>query len=202
MSENDIGIAEGDTNNAIMEEYSPALLGEIEEFIVTPYGTYGKTGDRLLCGVILFGTTSQNGKRHKSFVLNDMTGSIVIEFENDEMMPEIPTAVLVIGTLERRNGINNVNAGHVKSIPVKDMKAVGAWHTVKVVESMHADKEAISKAVELLKTKRCTPLSLMRQSQLTSNLISMRHVVFAMEKLHSEPNSVHNAEMPAEKMVL
>jgi hypothetical protein len=201
MSENDIGIAEGDANNAIMEEYSPALLGEIEEFIVTPYGTYGKTGERLLCGVILFGTTSQNGKRHKSFVLNDMTGSIVIEIENDEMMPEIPTAVLVIGTLERRNGINNVNARHVKSIPVKDMKAVGAWHTVKVVESIHADKEAISKAVELLKTKRYTPLSLMRQSQLTSNLISMRHVVFAMDKLHSEPNSIYGAEIPLEKMV-
>ncbi|TAN40691.1 MAG: hypothetical protein EPN24_04445 [Candidatus Methanoperedens sp.] len=67
---------------------------------------------------------------------------------------------------------------------------------------MHADKEAISKAVELLKTKRQSPLSLMRQSQLTTNLISVRQVVFAMEKLYSEPNSVHNAEMPAEKMVL
>ncbi len=202
MSESIIGIAEGDANNAIMEEYSPALLGEIEELIVTPYGTYGKTSERLLRGVILFGTTSQNGKKRKSFVLNDMTGSIVIEIENEEGMPEIPSAVLVIGTLERRDGINNINARHVKSIPVKDIKAAGAWHTVKVVESIHADKEAISKALELLKTKRYTPLSLMRQSQLTSNLISVRHVVFAMEKLHSEPNSVYDAEMPIEKMVL
>ncbi len=188
--------------NGTVEEYSPALLGEIEEFIVTPYGTYGKTGERLLCGVILFGTTSQNGKKHKSFILNDMTGSIVIEIENGEEMPDIPSAVLVIGTLERRDGTNNVNAGHVKSIPFKDMKAVGAWHTAKVVESIHSDTEAISKALELLKTKRYTPLSLMRQSQLTSNLVSMRHVVFAMEKLYSEPNSVHSAEMPVEKMVL
>ncbi len=202
MSENDIGITEGDSNKAIMEEYTPALLGEIEEFIVTPYGTYGKTGERLLRGVILFGTASQNGKKRKSFVLNDMTGSIVIEIENQEEMPEIPSAVLVIGTLERRDGINNVNARHVKSIPAKDLKAAGAWHTAKVVESMHADKEAISKALELLKTKRNTPLSLMRQSRLTSNLISVRHVIFAMEKLHSEPNSIYGAEIPVEKMAL
>ncbi|KPQ41137.1 MAG: hypothetical protein MPEBLZ_04321, partial [Candidatus Methanoperedens nitroreducens] len=103
-----------------------------------------------------------------------MTGSIVIEIENGEEMPDIPSAVLVIGTLERRDGTNNVNARHVKSIPFKDMKAVGAWHTAKVVESIHSDTEAISKALELLKTKRYTPLMLMRQSQLTSNLVSMR----------------------------
>lgn len=198
MSKNNVETEANDT----VEEYSPALLGEIEEFIVTPYGTYGKTGERLLCGVILFGTTSQNGKKHKSFILNDMTGSIVIEIENGEGMPDIPSAVLVIGTLERRDGTNNVNARHVKSIPFKDMKATGAWHTAKVVESIHFDTEAISKALELLKTKRYTPLSLMRQSQLTSNLVSMRHVVFAMEKLYSEPNSVYGAEIPVEKMVL
>ncbi len=198
MSENHIGTEEGDA----IREYSPALLGEIEEFIVTPYGTYGKTSERLLRGVILFGKTSQNGKKHKSFVLNDMTGSIVIEVENEEEIPETPSAVLVIGTLERRDGINNVKAGHVKLIPVKDMKAAGAWHTAKVIESMHADKEAILKALELLKTQRYTPLSLMRQSQLTSNLISVRHVVFAVEKMLSEPDSVHSAEMLAEEMVL
>jgi hypothetical protein len=188
-------------SNDTAEEYSPALVGEIAEFIVTPYGTYGKTGERLLRGVILFGTISQNGKKRKSFVLNDMTGSIVIEIQNEEEMPEIPSAVLLIGTLERRGGINNVNARHIKSVPVKDMKAAGAWHTAKVVESIHADKEAISKALELLKTKKYTPLSLMRLSQLTSNLISLRHVIFATEKLLSEPNLVYDAETPAEKTV-
>jgi hypothetical protein len=66
---------------------------------------------------------------------------------------------------------------------------------------MHADKEAISKALELLKTKRYTPLSLMRQSQLTSNLISVRHLIFAMEKILSEPNLVYEAEIQVEKMV-
>ncbi len=199
MSEDTV---ERDANNANIEGYSPALLGEIEEIIVTPYGTYGKTGERLLRGVILFGTTSQNGKKRKSFILNDMTGSIVIEIENEEEMPEIPSTVLVIGTLERRDGTNNVNARHIRLVHTKDMKAAGAWHTAKVVESMHADKEAISKALELLKTKRYTPLSLMRQSQLTSNLISIRHVIFAMERLYSEPNSINSAEMPIEKMVL
>jgi hypothetical protein len=197
MSKNYVETEANDT----VEEYSPALLGEIEEFIVTPYGTYGKTSERLLHGVILFGTTSQNGKKHKSFILNDMTGSIVIEIENEEDMPEIPSAILVIGTLERRDGTNNVNARRIKSVPVKDMKAAGAWHTTKVVESMHADKEAISKALELLKTKRYTPLSLMRQSQLTSNLISVRHVIFAMEKILSEPNLVYDSEILVEKMV-
>ncbi|KPQ41363.1 MAG: hypothetical protein MPEBLZ_04101, partial [Candidatus Methanoperedens nitroreducens] len=34
------------------------------------------------------------------------------------------------------------------------------------------------------------------------NLVSMRNVVFAMEKLYSEPNSVYGAEIPVEKMVL
>lgn len=165
---------------ATENEYSPALLGEIGEFIATPYGTYGK-GERLLRGVILFGTASPNRKKKKSFVLDDTTGTAVIEMETQEEMPEIPSTVLVIGTLERRDGINNVKAKHTKQIPINDAKIVGTWHTLKVIESMHSDAKAASIASELL--KRSSLLSLMRRSQLTSNQISLRHVLFAMNNI-------------------
>ena len=172
-----------DTDTADTEtetEFSPALLGEIGEFVATPYGTYGK-GERLLRGVIMFGTASPNGKKKKSFVLDDMTGTAVIEMETHEEMPEIPSTVLVIGTLERRDGINNVKAKHAKQIPINDAKIVGTWHTLKVIESMHSDAKAASRASELL--KKSSFLSLMRRSQLTSNQVSLRHVLFAMNNI-------------------
>jgi hypothetical protein len=161
-------------------EFSPALLGEIGEFVATPYGTYGK-GERLLCGVILFGTASPNRKKKKSFVLDDITGTIVIEMKTQEEMPEIPSMVLVIGTLERRDGINNVKAKHAKQIPINDTKIVGTWHTLKVIESIHSDAKAASRVSELL--KKSSFLSLMRRSQLTSNQVSLRHVLFAMNNM-------------------
>ncbi len=177
-------------NHDFIHESSPALLGEIGEFVATPYGTYGK-GERLLRGVIMFGTASPNGKKKKSFVLDDMTGSAVIEMETLEGMPEIPSIVLVIGTLERRDGINNVKAKHVKQILTSDAKIVGTWHTLKVIESMHSDAKAASRASELL--KKYPFLSLMRRSQLTSNQVSLRHVLFAVNNIQ------FNASAPLEK---
>ncbi len=167
-------------NHDFIHESSPALLGEIGEFVATPYGTYGK-GERLLRSVLLFGTASPNGKKKKSFVLDDMTGTAVIEMETQEEMPEIPSTVLVIGTLERRDGINNVKAKHVKQIPINDTKVVGTWHTLKVIESMHSDTKTATKVSELL--RKSSFLSLIRRSQLTSNQVSLRHVLFAMNDI-------------------
>ncbi len=179
-----------DTATENENEFSPALLGEIGEFVATPYGTYGK-GERLLRSVILFGTASPNGKKKKSFVLDDMTCTAVIEMDTHEEMPEIPSIVIVVGTLERRDGINNVKAKHVKQIPTSDAKIVGTWHTLKVIESMHVDSKAATRASELL--KKHPFLSLMRRSQLTSNQISLRHVLFAVN------NMQFNAAAPLEK---
>ncbi len=182
-----------DTENET--EFSPALLGEIGEFVATPYGTYGK-GERLLRGVILFGTASPNGKKKKSFVLDDMTGSAVIEMETQEEMPKIPSTVLVIGTLERRDGINNVKAKHAKQIPTSDAKIVGTWHTLKVIESMHSDAKAASRASEFL--KKSSFLSLMRRSQLTSNQVSLRHVFYAMNNMQFNASAQMEKKMEAE----
>jgi hypothetical protein len=161
-------------------EFVPALLGEIKSFAVTPFGTYGIGNNRLLRGVILFGTASPipEGKHKKRFMLDDMTGKMVVEVEIEEM-PIIPSTVLVIGTLERRNGINNVKAKYVKKIPLNETILAGAWHTLKAIESINMDVKSASKAAELLKEHSF--LTLIRRSRLSSNQLSLRHVIFAVD---------------------
>ncbi len=174
------------SENDICDDYAgeidfvPALLGEIKSFAVTPFGTYGLCEKRLLRGVVLFGTVSAhdgNGKNKRRFVLDDMTGNAVVE--TDESMPAVSSTVLVVGTLERRNGINNINAKHITPVPLNKIKTVGVWHTLKAIESTNADIKSASDATELLKTHSF--LALIRRSQLSSYQISPRHVLFAVD---------------------
>ncbi len=167
-------------------DFVPALLGEIKSFAVTPFGTYGLSESRLLRGVILFGTASSlspNGKNQKSFVLDDMTGRIIVEVDEEEM-PAIPSTVMVIGTLERRNGMNNMKAKYVKEIPLNETKLAGAWHTLKVVESINTDVKSAAIARELLKSHSL--LTLVRKSRLSSNELLLRHVLFAVNAISAE----------------
>jgi len=116
MSKNNVETEANDT----VEEYSPALTGEIEEFIVTPYGTYGKTSERLLR---VWSFPSQHLKMEKSIKVSFwMTWPAVLlsrlKMKRDA---EIPSAVLVIGTLERRDGTNNVMQ-HIRSVLLRIWK--------------------------------------------------------------------------------
>ncbi len=160
-------------------DFVPALLGEIKSLAVTPFGTYGICDNRLLRGVILFGTasSSRDWKNRKSFVLDDMTGSIDIEFDKEET-PAISSTIMVIGTLERRNGMNNVKAKYVKHVPPNEIKPAVVWHTLKVIESINLDTKSASRASELLKIHSF--LNLVRRSSLNSNQILLRHLLFAI----------------------
>ncbi len=158
----------------------PALLGEVKELAVTPFGTYGLTDKRLLRSVILFGTASfcsNEGNNKRNFVLDDMTGKMLVESEIEETLV-IPSNVIVIGTFERRNGINNVRAKHIRAISLNETKTVGTWHTLKVIESINVDVKSASRASELL--KKNSFLSLIRRSKLNSNRLSLRHLIFAV----------------------
>ncbi len=159
-------------------DFIPALLGEVKELSVTPFGTYALTEKRLLRGVIAFGTASTEGKNKRSFVLDDMTGKMIVETEIEDM-PVLPSNVIVIGTFERRGGINNLKAKHVRLISMNETKTVGTWHTIKVIESVNMDINSASRASEIL--KKSSFLSLIRRSQLNSNQLSLRHVIFALE---------------------